>query len=119
MFDGSTNLENVYVPAGAAQNYRTVLPANVNVVEKAVVSIRMKTNPDNLSEASITVSYNDGTTAVIPVTPSMVSGYDAGKPGSQTVTVAYGGAQCTFGVNVTPKSIPNGASNPAKAVSRC
>ena len=121
VFGGSTNLKNVYVPKGTAQNYRSIIPSSININEKAVASISMKTKPNkldylsgqslDLSGASIMVTYNDGTTADFSVTPDMVSGYDTGKSGSQTITVTYGGAQCTFEVNVTAtKVLSNGTS---------
>jgi len=48
----------------------------------------------------LTLTYNNGTTAVIDMTASMVTGFDNTKVGNQTLTVTYGGKFCTYEAKV-------------------
>ncbi len=50
--------------------------------------------------AAIGVTYADGTTAQLPVSPDMVSGFDKEQTGKQTLTVRYAEKQTTFDVTV-------------------
>ena len=54
----------------------------------------------DLTGAAITVTYAGGAQKTLNVTADMVSGYQAGKTGAQTVTVTYGGHSVSFGVTV-------------------
>ena len=93
----------------------------VTVTAKSVSSISMKSNPSkttyltgeslNLTGAKITVKYNNNTQEDIAVTSAMVSGYNADKTGSQTLTVTYQGKTTHFTVTVSsrvPSSITSG-----------
>jgi len=44
----------------------------------------------------VTVTYDDGTTGTLKVSPENVSGYDPTTPGEQTITVNYDGKEITF-----------------------
>lgn len=57
--------------------------------------------PLDLSNGSIQVTYKDGGTEVIPLTMSMVHGYDLSKAGEQNVTVTYGGSTCSYSLIVS------------------
>ncbi|MBQ7889238.1 MAG: glucosaminidase domain-containing protein [Erysipelotrichaceae bacterium] len=52
--------------------------------------------PLDLSNGSIQVIYKNGDTEVIPLTMSMVQGYDLSNAGEQIVTVTYGGSSCSY-----------------------
>lgn len=69
----------------------------------------------DLTNATIKVSYEDGINSTIKLTDEMLSGYDMGKIGDQTVTVTYGGIKKTFDIEV--KEIPvTGVSLPENIV---
>ena len=82
------------------------------IVKNEVNNITIKTNPTkttyikgeslDLSGGVITASYEDKTTADIPMTSSevQITGYNASKTGKQTITVTYQGRQTTFEVTV-------------------
>ena len=52
-----------------------------------------------------TGTYNDGTTAPLPVTIADISGFNSLNPGSQTITVTVDGKTATFDVNVIAKTL--------------
>lgn len=54
----------------------------------------------DLSGGSIRVTYQDQETEIIPLTTSMVSGYNTKQEGKQTVTVRYGGATTSYPLEV-------------------
>ncbi len=78
--------------------------------KKTVESISWKTKPTVLAFAEgtslttdggiINAAYIDGTTEEISAVPSMVSGFDSSKTGTQTLTVTYGGKTLTYDVTV-------------------
>ena len=96
----------------------------VTVTAKSVSFISMKANPSktsyltgeslNLAGAKITVKYNNNTQEDIAVTTAMVSGYNANKTGSQTITITYQGKTTSFTVTVNsrvPSSITSSTYN--------
>ena len=103
-------------------NYKgKIATFTVTVVSKLVVSIAIKSTPAkttyfvgeflNLSGGKITVRYNNNTQTDMEITSEMVSGYNAEKPGTQIITVAYNGKTDTFTVTVkgrTPGNITSG-----------
>ena len=78
----------------------------------SVAKIELLTLPDkttylvgeklDTTGATLNVVYTDGTRDTIPVTESMVSGYDWLTASKQTLTVAYEGKDTTFTVQVNP-----------------
>lgn len=76
---------------------------------RTISSISMKTLPIttmeyndrvNIENGSIEVIYEGGQKEVIPLTTSMISGYDTKLEGAQTVTVTYGGASTSYPLEV-------------------
>lgn len=57
-----------------------------------------------LDGAQITIQYSNGT-KTIPVTRSMVSGFDNSTLGTSTITVTCGGHTTTFTVQIVPKEV--------------
>lgn len=57
-----------------------------------------------LDGAQITIQYSNGT-KTIPVTRSMVSGFDNSALGTSTITVTCGGHTTTFTVQIVPKEV--------------
>lgn len=98
----------------------------VTVQAKSVSSIAMKSNPSkttylagealNLAGAKITVRYNNNTSEDIAVTSSMVSGYNADKVGSQTITVTYAGKSTSFKVTVQSR-VPSSITSSTYSIS--
>ena len=101
----------------------------VNIIEKSVSRISVSTLPNklnyieglenlSLTGGKISVVYNNGTTAVLNMTESMVSGFDNSAVGTKTLTVTYKGASATFDVNIIEKSVTGIeiVKNPAKLV---
>jgi len=82
---------------------------NVTVISASLTGISLKSSPTktvylqgenlDLTGAAITRTFNNGTSDVIPVTTSMVSGYTS-TPGIKTITVSYGGFTTSFTVSV-------------------
>ncbi len=54
----------------------------------------------------VAVCYDDGSVTGVLLTSDMVSGYDAGKLGQQTLKVTYDGFAANFTVNVKQKELP-------------
>ena len=81
---------------------------NINVVD-SITGFTISTTPKtaykygealNVTGGKITVTRGSGT-AVIDITPAMVSGYSATTLGSQELTVTYGGFAKTYNVTVS------------------
>lgn len=91
----------------------------VTVVDE-IKGIEMNTNPDkvdykygqklNVAGATIKVHKSSGT-YIVSVTDDMVSGYNAKQPGTQSITVKYGGFETNFAVTVAKK--PASAPKPS------
>ena len=65
---------------------------------------REKKDTLNLSGARINLIYNNGTTAPLKLPDEMVSGFDNGVIGKQTITVTYMGKTTTFEVEIIAKT---------------
>ena len=88
---------------------------SVEVAPRTVSSIAMNTLPNKVSylEGSaldvtggkITVNYTTGSPDVIDITGAMVTGYNTGTVGAQTLTVTHSGATTTFPVTVVAKAL--------------
>jgi hypothetical protein len=84
--------------------------AEVTVI-KSVQSIAITTPPGkttygqgeelDLTGLTVTVTFTDSTKETVAAGNLAVSGYDKDKPGTQTITVTYGGETATFTVTVT------------------
>jgi len=55
----------------------------------------------DLSGGKVTLYYNNDTSAVIDLNSATITGYDNTRIGEQTLTVSYGGKQCSFKIRVT------------------
>lgn len=88
----------------------------VTITAKKLSSISMSSLPtkvvylegkDSLTLAGgqLTLTYNNGTTEVIDITPDMVTGFDNKVVGVQNLTVSYGGKTTTFTVEVIKKTL--------------
>lgn len=58
----------------------------------------------DLSGGTVKITYEDETTATIPITEDMVSGYDMNLIGEQNVMVSYCGVSTTYPIIV--KEVP-------------
>jgi hypothetical protein len=68
--------------------------------------------PLNLDGLEVTVTYADGSTAIVPVEALVVTGYDPNTPGEQVVTVSYteNGVTTSFTFTVTVAPNNNGGN---------
>ena len=58
----------------------------------------------DVSGLTLTAKYSDGSEKKVDVTASMVSGFDSGKIGKQTVTVTYENCTATYEIEVKAKA---------------
>ena len=91
--EGKKTLTVSYVKDGNTFN-KTFQIAVVNKIANVEIIAPTKTNYNygenlNLAGGSVKVTKEDGTIQNIPLTSSMVSGYDKTKPGQQMVKVTY------------------------------
>ena len=91
--EGKKTLTVSYVKDGNTFN-KTFQIAVVNKITNVEIVAPTKTNYNygenlNLAGGSVKVTKEDGTIQNIPLTSSMVSGYDKTKPGQQMVKVTY------------------------------
>ena len=90
----------------------------VTVSAKKATGIEMKSYPNttdyyvgdslSLTGGSIYLVYNDGSKTAVTLTSGMVSGYNAQKAGTQTITVTYEGFKTTFKVVVRDREMTSG-----------
>lgn len=84
--------------------------------DKKLESIEVTTLPTKLeylegkdtldvTGGKLKLTYNNGTSEVIDLTPNMVSGFDNTQVGPQTLTVTYKGKITTFEVEIVAKSL--------------
>ena len=89
---------------------------DVEILPKSVSSIEMTALPEkteylqrkdqfDVTGGRVMVYYNNDTSEEIDLTADMVSGFDNSVPGTQTLTVSYGGKQTTFDVEITPHEL--------------
>lgn len=86
---------------------------NVIVIARAVETIAIASAPEkieyvegqplDITGTAIVLTYNDGTTELVEVTPDMVSGFDTNVFGQQQITVTYEGKTTTFTIVVIEK----------------
>jgi uncharacterized protein YkuJ len=92
--------------------YGSTATLEVTVKAKTVTEIAIKTNPKvkyfvgdefAVNQGAITVTYDNGTTADIPMTADMVSGFASAEVGEPELTVTYGGKTVKLKVSVEVK----------------
>ncbi len=96
----------------------------VTVVEKKLTGVSITQKPAKLVYAyqepldtaglKLTASYNDGSAGI--VTGWSVSGYSETTPGTQTVTVSYGGFSAAFTVTVSENVSGGGVAKPVASI---
>ncbi len=96
----------------------------VTVVEKKLTGVSITQKPAKLVYAyqepldtaglKLTASYNDGSAGI--VTGWSVSGYSETTPGTQTVTVSYGGFSAAFTVTVSENVSDGGVAKPVASI---
>ena len=108
-FDTSTPINNVPVTVEFTENGVTKQTNYSINVKDDVTSIQLVGTPKtnykygeslDLTGLTLTVTRPSGVTPNVPVTMSMISGYDPTVLNNQTVTITYGGKTETFTVNV-------------------
>ena len=87
---------------------------DIVVKERSATGISLEKAPDkveylegqplDLTGALIQVSYDNGQSESLTVEQSMVSGYDPGVIGGQTVTIAMGGQSVSFDITVLSRA---------------
>ncbi|MDO4843006.1 MAG: bacterial Ig-like domain-containing protein, partial [Phoenicibacter congonensis] len=87
----------------------------VTVIAKSLTSIAVTTKPTKTSYfkgetldvtgGKITAKYSDGSSEVVSMTASMVSGFNSSTTGTKTLTVTYNGKTATFTVSVIEKAL--------------
>lgn len=90
---------------------------NVSVVKKSLSSIKVTKNPDktiysqgtaiNVTGGEITLSYDNNTSEVIPMTSNMIQSPDMTTTGTKNVSVTYLGKSTTYAITVNEKVISN------------
>ena len=108
-FDSSKENTKLPLKVTYTENGETKETSYEVSVKDSVTSISIKANPSkteyrygeslDLTGATISVVKGSGTVD-LPITDSMVSGYDPTNVGKQTVKVSYGGKDTTFEVTV-------------------
>lgn len=83
---------------------RQIRIVSVDVVTKPYKTEYEQGDALDLSGGAVRITYEDETTAEIPITDDMVSGYDMNLTGEQTVTVSYGNVRTTFPIII--KEVP-------------
>ena len=108
-FDTSMEAQNVPVTVKFTENGVTKQTNYSINVKDDVTSIQLVGTPKttykygeslDLTGLTLTVTRPSGVTPNVPVTMSMISGYDPTVLNNQTVTITYGGKTETFTVNV-------------------
>lgn len=87
----------------------------VTVIEKSLSSIAVTTWPNkttyikgeslDVTGGKITLYYNDGSSEVMSITTSMVSGFNSSTTGTKTLTVTYKGNTATFAVTIVAPTL--------------
>ncbi len=84
--------------------------------DQTVQSIQITQNPNKLSYVhkvdalditggKLLITYTDGSTAVVDITPEMVTGFDNTNVGTNTLTVTYEGQTATFEVQIVKAKV--------------
>ena len=107
-FDSSKENTKLPLTVSYTENEITKTTTYNVSVEDQVTAIRISQTPKtsykyneelDVSAGKIEITKGSGTTT-IPMTPSMVTGYDKTKLGDQELTVTYGGKTTSYEVNV-------------------
>lgn len=102
----------------------------IEVLQKSVSSISIKKAPtpaingktsptfvqdqdfQTMGDGTLTVLYDNGTSADVKITDNMISGYDLSTVGTKNFTVSYGGKTTSFSQAVIAKAITGISVNP-------
>ncbi len=91
-------------PYPQLKSNRQIRITSVDVVEKPDKTEYEQGDTLDLSNGAVKISYEDETTATIPITKDMVSGYDMNRIGEQNVIVTYCGICTSYPIKV--KEVP-------------
>ncbi len=117
MLEGGITGTVAYEFTPESTNYTSPASGTISfeVIDAVLTDVEMNTLPAKLSYAygesldisggTIKSTYNNGDTAVIPLTAEMVSGFDSTAAGTKTLTVSYGGKTATFDITVAKAEI--------------
>lgn len=83
---------------------RQIRIVSVDIVDEPARTEYEQGDSLDLSGGTVRITYEDETTATIPITEDMVSGYDMNVIGEQEVTVSYCGVGTTYPITV--KEVP-------------
>ena len=109
------DFENTWTMEGNPDFPYPELISNPSSFKKSLASISVAALPDkinylegkdefDITGALLRLTYDNGTTEKIPMTAEMVSGFDNGVIGKQTITVTYMGKTTTFEVEIIAKT---------------
>lgn len=101
-------------PYPQLKSNRQIRIVSVDIVDEPVKTEYEQGDTLDLSGGTIKISYEDETTATIPITEDMVSGYDRDLIGEQEVTVTYCGVSTTYPITVKEVSLRGISLNQSK-----
>jgi len=114
-FDSSTDME-----CDDCGYIRNVFSISVSQ-KPTVTSYTVFSKTLDVTGGTLKATLSDGTVQTVTMTADMVSGFDCTRPGSQKMTVRYGGRSTTYEITVvldTPDKLTI-KTMPAKLVYRC
>lgn len=91
-------------PYPQLKSNRQIRIVSVDIVTEPTKTEYEQADVLDLSGGTVKITYEDETTATIPITEDMVSGYDMNLIGEQNVTVSYCGVSTTYPITV--KEVP-------------
>lgn len=101
-------------PYPQLKSNRQIRIVSVDIVTEPTKTEYEQGDTLDFSGGTIKISYEDETTATIPITEDMVSGYDMDLIGEQNVTVAYCGVSTTYPITVKEVSLRGISLNQSK-----
>lgn len=101
-------------PYPQLKSNRQIRIVSVDIVDEPVKTEYEQGDTLDFSGGTIKISYEDETTATIPITEDMVSGYDMDLIGEQNVTVTYCGVSTTYPITVKEVSLRGISLNQSK-----
>lgn len=91
-------------PYPQLKSNRQIRIVSVDIIDEPVKTEYEQGDSLDISGGTVRITYEDETTAMIPITEDMVSGYDMNVIGEQNVTVSYCGIGTTYPIIV--KEVP-------------
>ena len=107
--EGASELKLVVTNGGDGHPYDATAWADAKLIKTQASSIELINNirrgyaigqEIDCTGAEIKVTYADGYENIVPVSKSMISGFDSSKAGKQTLTITYAGKTTTVDVYV-------------------